>query len=166
MVKPPLYVPESVTTSQLLENFRNAHQQFALIVDEYGELQGVVALTDVLTAIVGELPSVQMPGEQDIVRREDGSWLVDGGISVERLKTVLEVEDELPGEEENAYHTVGGFVMNMLGRIPAVADYFEQAGWRFEVVDMDSNRVDRVLIAALPPTAGEGDKQRASGQGT
>ena len=166
MVKPPLYVPESVTTSQLLENFRNAHQQFALIVDEYGELQGVVTLTDVLTAIVGELPSAQMPGEQDIVKREDGSWLVDGGISIERLKAVLELEDDLPGEEENAYHTVGGFVMNMLGRIPAVADHFEQVGWRFEVVEMDNNRVHRVLIAALPPTSQHADKQRTSGQRT
>ncbi len=114
-LRPPLYVPESVTTTQLLANFRMARMQFALIVDEYGELEGLVTLTDVLTAIVGELP----------------------------------------GEEENAYNTLGGFFMNMLGRIPAVAEYFEWGGFRFEIVDMDRNRVDKELVARV--TASEQD---------
>ena len=146
----PLYVPESATIANLLENFRNVHQRFALVVDEYGELQGIVTLTDVLTAIVGDLPSTQLPGEQDIVTREDGSWVVDGSVPIERLKTFLQVENDFPGEEDNVYHTVGGFVMHMLGRIPAVADHFEHSTLRFEIVDMDKNRVDRVLINQLP----------------
>jgi putative hemolysin len=148
-LRPPLYVPEGVTTTHLLENFRKAHQQCALIVDEYGELQGLVTLTDVLTSIVGELPSSDIPEEQDMVAREDGSWLIDGNVTVERVKNVLEIDNDLPGEEENAFNTLGGFVMYVLGRIPAVADHFEVAGCRFEVVDMDKNRVDKMLVARV-----------------
>ncbi len=151
-LRTPLYVPETVSTTQLLESFRQARMQFALIVDEYGELEGLVTLTDVMTAIVGDLPSYDSPDTQDVVEREDGSWLVDGSVAIERLKSALDIEDELPGEEENHFNTLGGFVMHMLGRIPAVADHFESAGLRFEVMDMDRNRVDKVLIARLPPT--------------
>ncbi len=151
-LRPPLYVPEGVTTTHLLESFRKARQQCALIVDEYGELQGLVTLTDVLTAIVGELPSSDTAEELDIVGRTDGSWLVDGSVAIERLKSVVDIEDGLPGEDENAYNTLGGMVMYVLGRIPVVTDRFEAAGFSFEVVDMDKNRVDKVLLAriALP----------------
>lgn len=148
-LRPPLYVPDSVRTTQLLESFRKARMQFALIVDEYGDLEGLVTLTDVLTSIVGDLPSYDSPDEQDVVEREDGSWLVDGSVTIERLKSVLEFDDDLPGEEENAFNTLGGFVMHMLGHIPAVADHFEWEDWRFEVMDMDRNRVDKMLIGRL-----------------
>jgi putative hemolysin len=148
-LRPPLYVPEGVTTTRLLENFRKARQQCALIVDEYGELQGLVTLTDVMTSIVGELPSSDIAEEQDIVVRADGSWLIDGSVAIERLKSVLEIDDEFSGEEDNSYNTLGGFVMYVLGRVPAVADNFESSGCRFEVVDMDKNRVDKVLVARV-----------------
>jgi putative hemolysin len=147
----PLYVPDSVSTTQLLESFRKARMQFALIVDEYGELEGLVTLTDVLTAIVGDLPSYDSPVEQEVVMREDGSWLVDGSTSIERLKSMLDIEPDFPGEHDNIFNTPGGFVLHMLGRIPAVADYFEWESWRFEVVDMDRNRVDKILVTRLPP---------------
>lgn len=146
-LRPPLYIPEGVTTTHLLENFRKARQQCALIVDEYGELQGLVTLTDVLTSIVGELPTSDIHEELDIVVREDGSWLIDGSVTIERMKAVLDINDELPGEEENAFNTLGGFVMYILGHIPRVADNFESAAYRFEVMDMDKNRVDKVLVA-------------------
>ena len=149
-LRPPLYVPEGVTTTRLLENFRTSRQQCALIVDEYGELQGLVTLTDVLTSIVGELPSSDELEEQDVVVRADGSWLLDGSITIERLKDVLETDADLPGEEENAFNTLGGFVMYVLGHIPKAADYFEVNGFRFEVMDMDKNRVDKVLVSQLP----------------
>ncbi len=150
-LRPPLYVPEGVSTTRLLENFRKARAQCALIVDEYGELEGLVTLTDVLTSIVGDLPSSDAVEEQDVVAREDGSWLMDGSVPVERFKSVLEVEEDLPDEEE--FNTLGGFVMHMLGRIPAVADHFEWNGWRLEVVDMDRKRVDKVLVARVAPPA-------------
>lgn len=149
-IRPPLYVPEGVTTTHLLENFRKARQQCALVVDEYGELQGLVTLTDVMTAIVGELPSSDTAAEQDFVERADGSWLVDGSVAIERLKGVVGIDADLPGEDENAYNTLGGLVMYVLGRIPVVADHFEVAGCLLEVVDMDKNRVDKVLVARLP----------------
>jgi len=153
-VRPALYVPASVTTTQLLETFRRARQQCALMVDEYGGLQGLVTLTDVLTSIVGDLPTSDAPEERDIVVREDGSWLADGSVPIERLKAVLEIHPHLPGEEENAFNTLGGFVMYVLGRIPLPADHFVVEGLRFEVVDMDRHRVDKVLIARLPDASG------------
>jgi putative hemolysin len=153
-LRPPLYVPEGVTTTHLLENFRKARQQCALIVDEYGELQGMVTLTDVLIAIVGELPTSDIAAEQDIVVREDHSWLIDGSVTIERLKSALKIEGQLPGEEENAFNTLGGFAMHALDRIPLVTDSFEAAGYHFEVIDMDKNRVDKVLVTriTLPET--------------
>ncbi|WP_374241526.1 hemolysin family protein [Zoogloea sp.] len=153
LLRPPLYVPESVTTTQLLESFRRARLQFALIVDEYGEVQGLVTLTDVLAAIVGELSVPEAPEDRDMLQREDGSWLVDGDVGIERLKSVLDIGDDLPGEEEHSFNTVGGLIMHVLGRIPAPTDHFEAVGWRFEVLDMDRNRVDKVLLSQ-PPAAG------------
>lgn len=148
-LRPALYVPEGVSTTHLLENFRKARQQCALIVDEYGELQGLVTLTDVLTSIVGELPTSDITEEQDIVVREDGSWIIDGSVTIERLKSALKIDTDMPGEEENAFNTLGGFVMYTLGRIPAISDHFESSGCRFEVVDMNKHRVDKVLVARI-----------------
>lgn len=99
-----------------------------------------------LTSIVGYLPSPGALDDQEVVARQDGSWLIDGSVTIERLKSVLDIEESLDGEEEHNFNTLGGFVMRMIGRIPVEADYFESAGWRFEVVDMDKTRVDKVLV--------------------
>jgi putative hemolysin len=106
-VRPALYVPASVTTTQLLETFRRARQQCALMVDEYGGLQGLVTLTDVLTSIVGDLPSSDTPEENDIVVREDGSWLVDGSVTIERLKTALEIHGRPAGRRRECLQYPG-----------------------------------------------------------
>jgi len=151
-LRQPLYVPEYVTTTQLLEHFRKAPLQCALVVDEYGDIQGFVTLTDVLTAIVGEVPSFNLAEVQKIVSREDGSWLIDGGVSVERVKGSLGITRELPGEKNNAYHTLGGFIIHVLGRIPKETDHFEEHGYRFEVVDMDKNRIDKILVSRIAST--------------
>jgi len=156
VLHPPLYVPETVTTTQLLESFRRARLQFALIVDEYGDIQGLVTLNDVLAAIVGELSVPEAPEDRDMAQREDGSWLVDGDVGIERLKSVLDINGGLPGEDGLGFHTLGGFIMHMLGRIPSATDHFETAGWRFEVMDMDGNRVDKVLLSRVLPAAGSG----------
>lgn len=150
VLSPPLYIPESVTTAQLLEHFRNARLQFALIVDEYGEVEGMVTMTDVLAAIVGDISFPSTAEDRDMIQREDGSWLVDGDVILERIKSVLNIDDELPGEGSQTFHTLGGLVMHMLGRIPVPSDHAEAAGWRIEVVDMDRNRVDKVLMTKLP----------------
>ena len=146
LLRQPLVVPESVTTTQIIEHFRRARTQFALVVDEYGVLQGIVTFTDVLSAIVGDIPEEGVAQAHDAVRREDGSWLVDGEISLERFRDLFEI-DQLPGEEEGDFHTLAGFVLNHLGRIPAAADCFDVAGLHFEIVDMDRNRIDELIVA-------------------
>lgn len=153
-LRPPLYVPDSVSAIQLMESLRKARSHMALIVDEYGELQGLVTLTDLFTAIVGDIPSREEEAEPDIVRREDGSWLVDGTLPIERFREFFDLA-ELPDQDKGYYNTIGGFVMFYLRRIPAKADHFEFAGLRFEVVDTDRHRVDELLVSRLPrPPAG------------
>lgn len=153
ILHPPLFLWEVVTTTQLIESFRKANLQCALIVDEYGELQGLVTQTDVLAAIVGSLPFG--PSDRDIVRRQDGSWLVAGSTSIDHLKMELQIGGRFPGEKDNFFVTVGGLVIHLLGRIPSEADTVEELGYRFEVVDMDGNRVDKVLVARIAPPDGE-----------
>jgi putative hemolysin len=148
-LRPPFYVPEHVTTTELLEHFRKAQLQCALVVDEYGDIQGLVTLTDVLTAIVGEVPSSNLADLQTIVPREDGSWLIDGGVPIDRVKLSLGLKDELPGEANRVYHSLAGFVIHVLGRIPSESDQFDEQGYRFEVVDMDRKRVDKVLVTPI-----------------
>ena len=118
----------------------------ALVMDEYGEVQGLVTDSDFLGAIVGEIGATGAPATSGIQAREDGSWLVDGGLPIEDLQDALEL-GSLPGQEEHQYTTVAGFVLHQLGRIPQAADHFGWDGWRFEVVDMDGRRVDKVLVS-------------------
>jgi putative hemolysin len=151
--RPPLYVPESATTSQLVETFRTARAHLAIVVDEYGQVQGLVTLADVLTAIVGDLPTTTAPDGADVMLRDDGTWLIDGRVSLSRLKTALAMEGDLPGEDEGAFNTLGGFVVHSLGRIPVATEHCEWQQWRFEVVDMDGTRVDKVLVARREPGA-------------
>jgi putative hemolysin len=150
ILRPPLYVPESVTTTKLMELFRKARAQFALIVDEYGEVQGLVTLTDVMASIVGDVPEEGVAVEQDAVQREDGSWLIDGAVGIERFRSLLDL-DPLPGEDEGAYNTLAGFALYLLGRIPTAGEHFDAAGLRFEIVDMDRTRIDKLIVARLPP---------------
>jgi putative hemolysin len=148
LAKPPLLVPEQTHVLPILEMFRETGLHIALAVDEYGGIQGMLTLYDVLEAIVGDLPSDDERDEHAAVRRDDGSWLLDGMLSVDEVKEILSIK-EMPGEGD--YDTLGGFVMMQLGRIPSPADHFDSNGIRFEVVDMDGNRVDKVL--AVPPSS-------------
>lgn len=153
----PLYVPETINLIRLLELFKLNRAHLALVVDEYGDVQGLVTMTDVLEAIVGEVPEAGEEQDLDVVRRADGSLLVDGGISLARLNEVLERSIELPEDEIGRYHTLGGLVMARLGRIPRAGDQFSFAGLRFEVMDMDRHSVDKVLVASQPEsTRGRG----------
>ena len=150
-LKKPLYIPETLTVTEVLRGFKQYRQTMALIVNEYGDFQGLVTLHDVLEALVGDIGPADEEEEPDVVRREDGSFLVDGAVSIERFRHALGIEGELPEEDTGSYNTLAGFVMLQLGRVPLVADHFEWGGLRFEVVDMDKNRVDRLLVARIPP---------------
>jgi putative hemolysin len=148
LAEPASFVPRSLTLMRLLEQFKRTHIPVALVVDEYGDVDGLVSLTDVISAIVGELPGE--PGsEPDIVRREDGSYLLDGAIDIETVARTLEVKALVESDDRQQYHTLGGLAMVALGRVPSVGDIFERAGIRFEVVDMDGNRVDRILASRM-----------------
>ena len=141
-MQPPVFVPETLTGMELLEHFRGSVVQMVFVVDEYGVVQGVITLRDVLEAITGEF-TPQAGGESWAVQRDDGSWLIDGLIPVPELKDRLELR-LLPDEDRGRYNTLAGMVMLLLGRLPQVTDSVEWEGWRFEVVDLDGKRVDKV----------------------
>lgn len=142
-LRAPLFLPETMLALRALERFKQTGIQAALLVDEFGGIEGMVTLIDMMEAIVGDIPTPEEIAEPPVVRREDGSWLVEGYLDTEELKELLEV-DELPSEA--SYQTLGGFVVMMLGRLPRVGDWLEWGSFRFEIVDMDGNRVDKVLI--------------------
>jgi putative hemolysin len=148
VMKPTLFVPENLPALKLLENFKKSRPHLALVVDEYGGIQGLVTLNDILEAIVGDIPATGQPAESGAKQREDGSWLLDGLMPVDEFKDLFQLKN-LPEEETGIYQTLGGFMMTQLGRIPEPADHFEWQGMRFEVMDMDGKRVDKVLI--VPP---------------
>ncbi len=150
MARTPLYVPESMRVIRLLELFRKSGQDIALVIDEYGGLEGLVTLHDVLEAIVRDLPEGG-PGEDTLaVRREDGSWLLDGSLPVDQFRDLLNL-DELPQEESTYYQTLGGLVMMQIGHIPKAGEHFDWQGLRLEVLDMDGRRVDKVLASPIEP---------------
>jgi putative hemolysin len=158
LAQPAGFVPDSVTVMDLLEHFKRNRSELALVVDEYGEIEGLVTLNDVLEALVGDLPALDEEASQDVVRRDDGSWLIDGSISLDQLRDAIGFRGTFPDEEQGSYHTVAGLVMTALGRIPRVSDHFKLQGYRFEVVDMDQKRVDRVLVVREPPAQEEAER--------
>jgi len=144
----PVFVPESTRGLKILELFKQTGIHLALVVDEYGVIQGLVTLNDIMVEIVGDVPSADELEEPQVVQREDGSWLLDGMLPVDEFLELFEIK-EMPGEHRGSYQTLGGFVITHLGRIPTAADYFEWQGMRFEVMDMDGNRVDKVLVVPM-----------------
>jgi len=153
-MRAPLYVPENALALKVLETFKKSKNHVALAVDEYGVVAGLITIYDILEAIVGDIPSVDETEEPMAVQRKDGSWLLDGLLPMDRFKELFAI-GEVP--EEGSYQTLGGFIMMHLGRIPSAADSFEWGNVRLEVVDMDGNRVDKVLAMAKaqPSAAGE-----------
>ncbi len=141
LVKPAIYVPETMLASRALEILKEKNTELLLVVDEFGGMQGLLTINDILEEIVGE-----MEGEEpQATQRQDGSWLLDGMLEVDEFKEIFNV-NELP--HENEYETLSGFVMTSLGRLPQTADHFEWNNLRFEVIDMDGRRVDKVLVTA------------------
>jgi putative hemolysin len=144
--QPPLLLPEWASALKSIERLRENRAHLAIIINEYGSTEGLLTLTDLATSLVGDIPAME---EQEIVRRDADSLLIDGLLPVDELKDELGI-DEMPDEEQARYNTLGGFIMFILGRVAHIGDAFEWHGYRFEVVDMDGNRIDRVLITRLP----------------
>jgi putative hemolysin len=153
-MQPAVFVPETLSGMELLEHFRASVVQMVFVVDEYGVVQGVITLRDVLEAITGEFTPPQAE-DAWAVQREDGSWLIDGLIPVPELKDRLGLK-QLPDEDRGRYNTLAGMTMLLLGRLPQTADAVEWDGWRFEVVDLDGKRVDKLLASRITPQ-GEDD---------
>ena len=141
LLQTPLFIPENAPASKVLELFKESGKHLALVIDEYGGIEGLITINDLLEEIVGD---IEMAVPQ-AVQREDGSWLLDGLLTIDDLKEILDIK-QLPGEDKSQYQTLGGFVMMVLGHIPAASDHFEWGGLHFEVVDMDGKRVDKVLV--------------------
>ncbi len=149
---PPLFVPESMRALKVLERFKQTGIHLAIVVDEYGSVRGIVTLTDILEGLVGDIPHIEELEEPHIMRREDGSWLVDGAVPIKELKEALQIE-QFPREGEGLYQTAGGLVMACLEKVPATGDYLEWKDYRFEVVDMDGQRIDKLLITLIKADA-------------
>jgi putative hemolysin len=141
---PPVFVPETLSGMELLDHFRASGAELVFVVDEYGEVQGVISVRDVLEAITGEFVTASAE-DAWAVQRDDGSWLLDGLIPVPELKDRLDLK-ELPEEDRGRYNTLAGMIMLLLGRLPRTTDKVEWEGWTFEVVDLDGKRVDKVLV--------------------
>jgi putative hemolysin len=150
---PPLFVPESMRALKVLEKFKQTGIHLAIVLDEYGSVQGIVALIDLLEGLVGDIPHIDDLAEPQIMQRNDGSWLIDGSLPVDEFKEMLHI-NSLPGEESGLYQSIGGFVMMKLEKVPSTGDHFEWDGYRFEVMDMDERRVDKLLVTPLKKQEG------------
>lgn len=148
LLQQPLFIPESTPALDVLESLRSTGSELAVIIDEYGGVLGLVSMNDILEAIIGEVVTPHGDYEAEATRREDGSWLFDGMIQIDELKDYLGI-DELPDKDEGNYETLSGLMMAQLGRVPVSGDHFEWEKLRFEVVDMDGRRVDKVLITFI-----------------
>lgn len=145
VLQQPLFIPDSMAALEALERLRQTRTHIALVIDEYGGVEGLVTLTDFVEAILGDVPDMGEVQHEDVVRRDDGSYLLDGMLPIDRFQELFEIRD-LPEENEGYYQTVGGFVMTMLGRVPNAGDVFNWNDLRVEVMDMDGRRVDKVLV--------------------
>jgi putative hemolysin len=149
-LRPILFVPESMSTLRVLETFKQKGNHIALVTDEYGSVQGMITDMDILEAIAGDIPAEGEPEEPQAKQREDGTWLVDGLLHINRLWSILDLEAEM-ADDYRGYQTVSGFVMSELGGIPSEGAHFEFRGQRFEIVDMDGRRIDKVLVTPQTP---------------
>ncbi len=148
-LREPIFVPESTRGLKVLELFKQTINHVALVVDEYGVIQGLVTLNDILIEIVGDVPNEEEKEEPQAIQRDDGSWLLEGMLNMDEFFELFDMEEEISSQSRGSYQTLGGLVMTHLGRIPTATDNFEWKGMHFEVMSMDGNRVDKILVRLL-----------------
>lgn len=149
ITKTALYVPETISAMDLLEALQKNRSEIAVVINEYGEVEGVVTLRDILKVLVGHAIPINENHVSDAVQRKDGSWLLDGGVSLDRFREIFSSSVRFPEEEDEDYHTIAGFIMHQLGHIPTETESVEWENYKFEVVDMDKHRIDRVLVSEI-----------------
>ena len=145
--QPAEFVPRSMTALQVLDHIKNSSSHIVIVVDEYGGIEGLLTHHDILEAIAGDMPLGTTPTQPKAVQRKDGSWLLDGMMSVEEFKELFHIE-ALPGEKKDSFQTLGGFLFTHMGRVPSVSETFEWNSLRFEIADMDGKRIDKVLVSS------------------
>jgi len=144
----PAFVPRGMPALQVLDHIKQSGSHIVLVVDEYGGIEGLLTHHDILEAIAGDMPLGKTPAEPKAVQRKDGSWLLDGMLSIDEFKEIFHL-DNLPGEKKDTFQTLGGFIFTQMGRVPSASEQFEWNGLRFEVVDMDGKRIDKVLVSSF-----------------
>ena len=144
----PAFVPRGMPALQVLDHIKQSGSHIVLVVDEYGGIEGLLTHHDILEAIAGDMPLGKTPPEPKAVQRKDGSWLLDGMLSIDEFKEIFHL-DSLPGEKKDTFQTLGGFIFTQMGRVPSASEQFEWNGLRFEVVDMDGKRIDKVLVSSF-----------------
>ena len=155
ITKTALYVPETISAMDLLESLQKNRSEIAVVINEYGEVEGVVTLRDILKVLVGHSIPINENHASDAIQRQDGSWLLDGGVTLDRFREIFSTAIQFPEEEEESYHTLAGFIMNQLGHIPVETESVEWEGYKFEVIDMDKHRIDRILVFTVADESDE-----------
>ena len=147
-VKSPLVVPENMLSMDLLKEFKENREyvHMVLVVDEFGSVVGLITLNDLLEGIVGDIPGIDEEDDPKAIERKDNSWLIDGRFSIEDFKDMFEIEEDMPNEVEDGYTTLAGFILSHAGKIPETGEIFTEGKFTFEIIDMDSNHIDKILV--------------------
>ena len=153
IVKEPLVVSEHLETLELLKEFKENQEyvHMSLVVDEFGSVEGLITLNDLLEGIVGDIPGIDEEAEPQAIQRDDGTWLIDGRYPIDRFKELFDFKDSLPDEEEDGYTTLAGFILSISGTIPNEEDKYECGRFIFEIMDIDGHQIDKVLVTDLGP---------------
>ena len=148
IVKEPLVVSEHLETLELVKEFKEnqSYVHMALVVDEFGSVEGLITLNDLLEGIVGDIPGIDEEEEPKAVQRDDGTWLIDGRYPINKFKEIFNIKENLPDEEENNYTTLAGFILSLSGKIPNEKDKYECGNFIFEIVDIDGHQIDKILV--------------------
>lgn len=151
IVKEPLVVSEHLQTLELLKEFKENQEyvHMSLVIDEFGSVEGLITLNDLLEGIVGDIPSIDEEDEPEAIQREDGTWLIDGRYPIDKFKELFEFKDKLPDEEEDNYTTLAGFILSISGTVPNEKDKYECERFIFEIIDIDGHQIDKVLVTDL-----------------
>ena len=153
IVKEPLVVSEHLETLELLKEFKEnqGYVHMCLVIDEFGSVEGLITLNDLLEGIVGDIPGIDEEDEPEAIQREDGTWLIDGRYPIDKFKKLFDFKDSLPDEEEDNYTTLAGFILSISGTIPDEEDKYECERFTFEIIDIDGHQIDKVLVTDLGP---------------
>ena len=153
IVKEPLVVSEHLETLELLKEFKENQEyvHMSLVIDEFGSVEGLITLNDLLEGIVGDIPGIDEDDEPKATQRLDGNWLIDGRYPIDRFKELFELKDNLPDEEEDGYTTLAGFILSLSGTIPDEGDRYDCGRFIFEIMDVDGHQIDKVLVIDLEP---------------